>query len=238
MNFEISKKIESVKFILSNYVFKEFKILLYFFFIALIIFSFLEIAELVDKGTIQNYDIAILKSLRNPNDLQDAIGPKWIEVIFRDITALGGVAIISLSTILIIGFLLLQKKRTTAFFILVAVIGGTLIDLFLKTFYARERPDLAFHLTEAASKSFPSGHSMISMTTYLSYAGLLAQIQKNFYVRIYLVSTALLIVFLIGIRRVFLGVHYPSDVLGGWLAGLAWALICWYLFHLRKRKTE
>ena len=93
--------------------------------------------------------------------------------------------------------------------------------------FDRTRPDVVPHLVEVSSASFPSGHSMLSMTTYLTLGALLAEVQTERRFRIYVLAWAVALALLVGWSRVFLGVHWPTDVLAGWTAGAAWALLCW-----------
>jgi undecaprenyl-diphosphatase len=107
--------------------------------------------------------------------------------------------------------------------------GGQLLNLTLKHAFARERPDTALHLVEVTSTSFPSGHSMASSIFYLTMGVLLARTAQRRREKAYFVGSAIMITFLIGFSRVYLGVHYPTDVLAGWSAGTAWAMVCWFV---------
>lgn len=132
-------------------------------------------------------------------------------------------------------YLLLKRKIDILYFVLTTSIGGFIVDLILKYAFARERPDMILHLTYVTSKSFPSGHSMMSAAIYLSLASIIARTQNNFTIRLYLIISASILTFLIGLSRIYLGVHYPSDVFGGWLAGSIWAIICWMLGRYFKK---
>jgi undecaprenyl-diphosphatase len=104
-----------------------------------------------------------------------------------------------------------------------------LLNLLLKLGFDRPRPDLVPHLTEAYQTSFPSGHSMSSAATYLTLGAMLARVQPSRRLKIYFLSLAIAVMLLVGFSRVYLGVHWPSDVLAGWAAGAIWALACWLL---------
>jgi undecaprenyl-diphosphatase len=173
------------------------------------------------------FDEAVLRALRNPVDPRDPIGPWWLEAMFRDITALGGTTVLTLITLCAIGYLLIDGKRAAALLVLASVGGGTLVSTLLKDLFARPRPELVAHLVEVRSLSFPSGHAMLSAVTFLTLGALLARVQERRRLKVYLLGVACMLTLLIGASRVYLGVHWPTDVLAGWCAGAAWALLCW-----------
>jgi undecaprenyl-diphosphatase len=190
-------------------------------------FVFAAIASEMAEGETNAFDYAILLAFRNPADLSDPIGPRWLEEMMRDFTALGSVAVLATLTLGITGFLLLVRKRRVAWMILSMVVGGWLTSTFLKWGYARPRPDLVPHGTMVYTQSFPSGHAMLSAVVYLTLGALLARAYKDPRVKVYLVSIAGALTIIVGISRIYLGVHWPSDVLAGWAAGAGWALLCW-----------
>lgn len=187
---------------------------------------FASLADEVSEGETLAFDRAVLLALRAPGDLSDPIGPSWLELMMRDLTALGGVAILGLLTLSVAGLLWLQGRRTSVALLLVAVVGGQVFSNAAKWIFDRPRPDIVPHETLATSASFPSGHSMMATVTYLTLAVMVARLQDRRRVRIYLVSLAALVAFLVGASRVYLGVHWPTDVLAGWAAGAGWALGC------------
>ncbi len=207
----------------------EIKVLFWIFIIVLGTLIFILIANEVNEGETKHFDLMILKSLRVQGNLHQPIGPEWIELAMRDITSLGGGTVIIIITVVVAGFLLLQKNYNAVWLILIATIGGALVSFGLKELIGRERPPLIFHLVYVNSLSFPSGHSMISAVVYLTQASLLARIEKKKSIRVYIITVALILTFLIGISRVYLGVHYPTDVLAGWSIGFAWAFLCWFI---------
>ena len=148
--------------------------------------------------------------------------------LMTDITALGGATVIFMITAAVFFYLLIQRQREFMWLILIATIGGAVLSFGLKEIFARERPPLIFHLLTVKSLSFPSGHAMISSIVYLTQGALLAKVQTNKNLRVYILLVAILLVFLIGISRIYLGVHYPSDVIGGALIGVAFG----YLFSI------
>ncbi|MCB1488753.1 MAG: phosphatase PAP2 family protein [Bauldia sp.] len=200
------------------------------------LWGFILIADEVIEGETHGFDTAVLVALRNPADLSDPIGPPWLEEMMRDFTALGGVGVLTLMAAGGVGYLLLLRKRRAALFLAVAVGGGMLASSLLKMFFSRPRPDLVPHESYVYTTSFPSGHSMMSAVVYLTLAVMLSRVEARGAVKAYLLGVAVLVVVLIGISRVYLGVHWPTDVLAGWAAGAAWALGCWALVTLLQRR--
>ena len=166
-------------------------------------------------------------ALREPGDLAQPIGPKWLEITFRDLTSLGSTTVLTVITLVVVGYLLVERRLATALLVAVSVGMGALVSTFMKNQFARPRPDLVAHLVDVSTLSFPSGHAMLSAVTYLTLGSLLAGVHPERTARLYILSVAVLLTLLIGISRVYLGVHYPTDVLAGWSAGAAWAMLCW-----------
>ncbi|HEV7277434.1 MAG TPA: phosphatase PAP2 family protein [Devosiaceae bacterium] len=190
---------------------------------AALVLGFAGIAEEVLEGETQNIDMAVLQLLRNAD--QTPIGPSWFIEAVRDLTALGSFSVLGLMVIAILGYLLLTGKRVMALLVLVSVIGGTLVSSVLKELFSRPRPSFE-HAAEVFTASFPSGHALISTVTYLTLGVLLARVQASARVRVYIIAIAVLLSLVIGLSRLFLGVHYPTDVLAGWCLGAAWAGLC------------
>lgn len=190
----------------------------------------------VMDGDMRGFDEAVLRALRNPSDPADPIGPAWLEHVMRDITSLGSFTVVALVTFGAIGYLVIDGKRAAAVFVLVAVAGGTLLSEALKHVFARPRPELVAHLVEVQTASFPSGHAMLSALTFLTLGALLARVHGRGRLKAYLLSVAILLTLLIGVSRVYLGVHWPTDVLAGWCAGAAWAMGCWLLANWLQRR--
>lgn len=191
--------------------------------------AFLELAENVQEGSTRGFDEKILLSLRNPDDISDPIGPRWVEELGRDFTALGGIGIVASVSLAVVGYLLLENKHRIALLVLLSVGGGIILSLLLKVIFGRPRPELVPHGSYVFTSSFPSGHSMMSAVIYLTLATLLARVHKRLRVRLYLLLLATLLTVVVGISRIYTGVHWPTDVVAGWTAGAFWALLCWEL---------
>lgn len=196
---------------------------------AALLFAFVAIADYMNEGDTSAFDTWVLLAFRDAADRANPIGPPWLEVIMRDFTALGGVAVLSTASLLAVGFLLLTRKRHAASMVVLSVVGGMVLSNLLKWGFARPRPDLVPHATAVYSQSFPSGHAMLSAIVYLTLGALLARTQSDVRVKIYLLSAACTLTLVVGISRIYLGVHWPTDVLAGWAGGAAWALLCWVL---------
>lgn len=205
--------------------------LVFFLLIAVSLWAFVGISGEVMEGDTQALDRRVLEAFRTPGDLSDPLGPVWFEQSVRDITALGGSTILTLISVAVLGFLLIEGKLHTAGFLLLAVLGGLLISLALKYGFDRPRPDFLTHGQKVYTASFPSGHSMNAAIVYLTLGAILAKAHKSWAIRIYVLSVVIVITVMVGLSRVYLGVHWPTDVLAGWVAGAAWSLVCWTIFH-------
>ena len=190
------------------------------------VWAFFSIAGEVSEGETRAMDQAMLLWLRTPGDLNDPIGPGWLEVMVRDFTGLGGVGILSLVVLATAGWFLMRREvRTAGFVVLATTVGMTMSSLF-KSLYERPRPDLVPHGTMVSTASFPSGHSMMSAVVWLTVALVIARSLDTLRLKVFVVTVAVFIVTLVGISRVYLGVHWPTDVIAGWSLGSAWALLC------------
>lgn len=200
------------------------------------LFAFVSIADEVIEGSTRGFDTYVLLLFRAPGDPSDPLGPRWFEEMMRDFTALGGMGVLTLLTLFVTGFLLMSGKRRSALLVLGAVAGGTALSNALKYAFDRPRPDLVPHGMEVYTLSFPSSHAMMSAVVYLTLGALLARTQSPVRIRLYLIACAALLTLLIGVSRLYLGVHWPTDVLAGWAVGSAWALLSW-LLAVRLQRT-
>ena len=187
---------------------------------------FIELADDAPEGDYLPTEMKIMEAMRRGGQ---PWGPAGTASVVRDITALGSAMVLSLLTVLILGYLWMSGRLRVAALITVATAGGQALNLLLKNSFSRARPDSALHLVEVTSSSFPSGHTMASSIFYLTMGALLARMAKRRREKAYFVGAALLMTFMIGFSRVYLGVHFPTDVLAGWSAGTAWALLCWFV---------
>lgn len=204
--------------------------------LALALFVFMKVASEVREGEAISLDRALLLELRNPADLSDPIGPRWLEEMGRDFTALGGVGPLVLLNVGVVGYLLLARRPQTALFVAASTSGAAALSVALKSLFVRARPELVPHLSLVDSSSFPSGHSMLAATVYLTLGALLARVEPRRSVKAYLLSWALVLAILVGLSRVYVGVHWPSDVLAGWAAGAAWAALSWLTARALQRR--
>ncbi len=214
----------------------EFPALLLLLAVSLAIWGFAEVADETMEGDSRAFDEYVLLALRSPGDPANPRGPRWLEEIGRDLTGLGGVMVLSSVTLAAAGYLLLRGKSRIMWFLLIAVGGGIVLSLLMKQLFDRPRPDLVAHGSYVYTTSFPSGHSMMSAVTYLTLAALLAKVESRRAIRMYLLSIAVVLTLLIGVSRVYLGVHWPTDVAAGWCAGTAWALGCWAVATFLQRR--
>ena len=181
----------------------------------------------IDRGHRFLFDRALLLALRRAGDLATPIGPHWLESTMIDVTALGGGTVLTIAVVLALGALAAARLWVTAGLVLAATVSGSLAVDFAKQIIARARPEVVPHLVEVSSLSFPSGHSANSAIVYLTLATLLTQAIRGPALRRYVVGAAIVLVFAIGVSRIYLGVHWPSDVLAGWSFGALWALGWW-----------
>lgn len=200
-------------------------------------FGFAELAGEVLEGDTQQFDERMLSALRDPENPRQPIGPPWLHGAALDITALGSATVLGLTVFAVCGFLALQGLQRYALFVLVASVGGWFLNAALKLLFSRPRPDIVPHLREVMTLSFPSGHALTSAAVYLTLGVLLMRVAKRPLARFYCLGVAMLATALVGVSRVYLGVHYPTDVLAGWLIGLSWALLCWIVERWLERRT-
>jgi undecaprenyl-diphosphatase len=201
-----------------------------------ITFVVLNLAGEVLEGDTQYFDERILASLRKADDPSIPVGPRWLSLAAEDITALGSATVLGLTVVVVVGFLVLKGLFRNAAFVLVASAGGWLLNDLLKAIFARPRPSVVPHLREVFTLSFPSGHALTSAVVFLTLGALLMHVAERPIVKFYCLAVAVAATMLIGATRVYLGVHYPTDVLAGWMFGTSWALLCWLLLRVLDRR--
>lgn len=205
--------------------------------IALLLAAFFVLGSEVLEGETLSFDRWVLLHLRSVPDTSAPVGPHWLLPAMVDITSLGGVAVLTLLTILAGGFLFATRKPALGLFVLVAVSGGALVSTILKSLFLRARPDIVEHLVKVDSASFPSGHAMNAAIVYLTLGALLARSLKDRGARVYLLAASIVLTVLIGLSRVYLGVHWPTDVIAGWAVGAAWATMCSLVAQVLQRRA-
>lgn len=188
---------------------------------------FSAMADEVAEGETHRVDRAILLAMRNPGNIEQPIGPPYVQIAARDVTALGGVVVLGFLTLVVGIFLMLSKRVRMALFVWGAVASGAALSTALKALFDRPRPELFPHGTVAYYASFPSGHAMLSAVTYLTLGALLAKSQRRRRIKVFVMAVAIFVTVAVGLSRVYLGVHWPTDVLAGWTAGAVWAIVCW-----------
>jgi undecaprenyl-diphosphatase len=217
---------------------RELHILIPVLLLAAALWTFASITKEVMEGDSHAFDKAVLLAMRMPQDPADPWGPLWLEKLARDFTALGGTGVLTFLILVVLGFLLLQGKPRVAGVMAVAIGGGMLLSPVLKLGFDRPRPNLVPHEVFVYSASFPSGHALHAAVVYLTLGALLARVQPHRWLKGYVLTISVVLMFLVGSTRVYLGVHWPTDVLAGWAVGAAWAILFWLItFWLQQRRN-
>jgi undecaprenyl-diphosphatase len=188
--------------------------------------GFLLLGLLLEHATTVAADERLLRLMRTGEALADPLGPGWLEESVRDITALGSVTVLFLLVGGVCGYLAVRRQYRDLRFLLIVVIGAGILNFVLKETFGRPRPTIVDPLVVVTSKSFPSGHAMLSTVVYLTMGTLLARLAKHWRSRLLILGLALILPLLVGLSRIYLGVHYPTDVLGGWIVGGIWTAAC------------
>jgi undecaprenyl-diphosphatase len=207
------------------------KPLLIVFAAVLLAWAFVKLGSEVVEGDTQFFDMQLL---RGAQSLRTA--HPWVADVMRDLSGLGSTTVLTLFTVATTGYLALSSARTSAVLVATSVISGSILVTVFKAAFGRLRPAAAYAELIVSGLSFPSGHASMSAIVFLTLGGLVASTQQRLAVRIYIVATAILMALLVGLSRVALGVHWATDVLGGWAFGAAWAIL-WLLLarHLGRR---
>lgn len=193
-------------------------------------YAFVKLADEVSEGDTRPFDNTVITWLR------DHQGPRWLQIMGRDVTGLGGIAVLSGLTVVVGGYFLLRRKHQLAIFVLIATVGGGLLNTGLKQLIGRERPPEEHRVVQEVTLSFPSGHATLSATVYLTLGTLLARGVPGRALKVYILCVAVLVTMLVGVSRVYLMVHWPTDVLAGWAVGLIWAVFLWLVIHFLQRR--
>jgi len=205
--------------------------------VCLLLWGFLALASEVMEGDTKTLDMRILVALRKSDDPSRPIGPDWVQNSLLDLTAIGGPTVLGLVVVSVAGFLLLQGRYHTAIVVLATAASGEIANYAMKNLFLRPRPDVVPHLRDVTSSSFPSGHAMESAIIYLTLGAMLMRLAERRVTKMYCIGIAIVLTLLVGISRVYLGVHYPTDVIAGWMFGFFWASLCWIVAKRFERET-
>lgn len=214
------------------------RLLLTFLVLTVLVIGVGKLASEVVEGDTMAFDRWVIAALRDPADPASPLGPFWFRKVMVDLTSLGGGPFLTLITIATAGFLVAARKWGMAGFVVIAIAGGGLAANLLKWVFVRARPDLVPHLVMVDSASFPSAHAMNSAVTFLTLGVLLSRTQRDRRLKAYLMGVAVFLTLIVGFSRVYLGVHWPTDVIAGWSIGSAWAIGCSLVAaRLQRRQT-
>ena len=195
----------------------------------------LKLGSEVTEGDTLAFDRAILIQLRAMTDGSDP-ARALLRQFMLDVTTLGNNELLTAIALLALGFLLATGKRRLGALLTSGVLLGVAASVLLKFIFERARPDVVAHLVNVDTASFPSGHAMNSAVVYLTIATLLARSQKHRAGRVYILGVGVALTLLIGLSRLYLGVHWPTDVLAGWIFGASWAaLVAWAGIRLQDK---
>jgi len=195
--------------------------------VAIGLWIFLGVADEMGEGDTMAFDHAIMYGLRSAGSPHNPIGPDWLEIAAADITSFGSVTGLTVIVALIAGYFAAFRRYREALILIAAPISGSMLSNWLKLYFNRDRPPLELHAVTVINPSFPSGHAMLSAVVYLTLAVLIARFSDRRRVKIYSLAMGVTMTLVVGMSRVYLGVHWPTDVLAGWSLGAAWALAWW-----------
>jgi undecaprenyl-diphosphatase len=197
---------------------------------------FADLAEDMREGDGQAFDQWVLSAMRPNADPSDALGPWWLSTAANDLTALGGISVLTLFATIAVIFLIIQKKRLSALLLVFGLGGGVLLSEGLKAVFERARPPKAFQAVETINASFPSGHALLSTVFYLSLAVMLTRAFPQRRLKAYVIAVGVTIAVLVGTTRIYLGAHWATDVFAGWSVGAAWAMALWLISYAVERR--
>jgi undecaprenyl-diphosphatase len=211
----------------------EIRVLSIWFSIVGALWVFLALGKEIGEGETGAFDQQLIRLLRTSSHGSLPIGPVWFRESMRYVTALGGFTFLSLMTIVVVMTLLLHRKRREGIIVAAtAICSQTSIEIF-KFLYGRPRPAPILLQPLASTDSFPSGHTAESTAIFLTVATVIASLEVSGRTKILAYAVAIFVMMSVGFSRVYLGMHWPTDVLGGWVLGTAWALAAWTALHRR-----
>ena len=199
---------------------------------------FIATAIVVVSGRSDEIDRAFLLFFRNADDIADALGPGWFEEAAAEFTTLGGYTVLTVLVVIALGTLLILKKYGAALFLFLAVCGGSVLSTYAKVFFDRGRPDIVDHMDRTFTSSFPSAHAMVGALAWLTLAAVAIRFIENRLLAGFILGAAVAISLLVGLSRIYLGVHWPTDVIAGWFLGIAWSGGCWLTAHYLSGSPE
>ncbi|GEP08881.1 phosphatase PAP2 family protein [Methylobacterium gnaphalii] len=195
------------------------------FCVAALVLGFGLLAGEVMEGDTMGFDTRVARFFR-PHGATGPIGPDWLHEMARDVTSLGSMFVLCFLIAAVAGYLLLVRKRGAAALVVGSILGGTVISFGLKLLFNRPRPEIPGGI-QVFTASFPSSHAMLSAVTYLTLGALMTRVAVGARLKAYFMGLAVFLTVLVGTSRVYVGVHYATDVLAGWCVGSAWAVLCW-----------
>lgn len=191
---------------------------------AVCVLLFRLIAEIVEQGRADAFDLGLLKALHPDGLRHDTLGSIWANIGAHDLSAMGSISVLAFIVVLGFGLFLGVNRRREAVMLFLAFGGGLVMTVGLQALFHRSRPPLTPEEAAGLNASFPSGHALLSATVYLTLGTLIGRFAERRFVRFYALGTAAVLTVIIGVSRIFLGIHWCTDVLAGWCVGLAWAL--------------
>lgn len=198
---------------------------------AIALLVFLATAAAVASGLTHGFDEAVLLALRNPADLAQPLGPGWLQETGRDVTGLGSNGVAGALVLAAAAVLALAGQRRSSLFLAAIFVGALLLQGGVKALVARPRPALVPQAARVFTTSFPSSHATVAAALAVAIAVLLARAPGGR--RMHGAAAVLAAGFAaaVGLSRLYLGVHWPTDVLAGWSLGAAWAALCWAVLN-------
>jgi len=197
--------------------------------------AFVGLADDMTEADGRAFDQAVLLAMR-PGGAADGWGPPWLETAALDLTSLGGIAVLGLFAVIVVLFLILQRKRLSALLLVLGLAGGVALSEGLKAVFARDRPPETYRVVETINASFPSGHALLSAVFYLSIGVMLTRAFPRRQFKAYVLGVAVLLTLIVGLTRIYLAAHWATDVLAGWSVGAAWAMALWLVAYAVQRR--